>query len=148
MTKDVLITVCGLQIMDEEGADPVEVITAGEYYYKNGKHYVLYDEVMEGFDGITKTRVKIGENGVDIVRRGVSDVHMSFEEKKKNLSTYHTPFGNLMIGIEARKLHLDEREDAIDITVDYNLEMNYEHLAECSLTMKIRPRTAKEFSLG
>ena len=37
--------------MPAEGeAEPVEVITVGDYYQKNGKHYVLYEEVNEGFD--------------------------------------------------------------------------------------------------
>ena len=51
MTKDVLITISGLQIADDTSAQPVEVITSGEYYCRNGKHYILYDEVMEGFQG-------------------------------------------------------------------------------------------------
>lgn len=148
MTKDVLITISGLQFMDEEGAEPVEVITAGEYYYRNGKHYILYDEVMEGFRGITKNRIKIGENCMDISKRGVSNVHMCFEKNKKNLTSYQTPYGNLMIGIDARNLCITEDEDAIDIKVEYSLEMNYEHLAECSLTMNIRSKEAGTFSIS
>ena len=38
MTKDVLITISGLQIADDTSAQPVEVITSGEYYCRNGKH--------------------------------------------------------------------------------------------------------------
>lgn len=148
MTKDVLITISGLQFMDEEGAEPVEVITAGEYYYRNGKHYILYDEVMEGFEGTTKNRIKIGENVMDISKKGVSNVHMSFEKNKKNLTSYQTPFGNLLIGIEARQLHIAEEEDVIDIKVEYDLEVNYEHLAECSLTISVHSKGAGEFSLS
>ncbi len=148
MTKDVLITICGLQFMDEEGSEPVEVITAGEYYYRNGKHYILYDEVMEGFDGITKNRIKIGEDCMDISKKGVSNVHMSFERNKKNLTSYQTPYGNLLIGIDARKLYIEEEENSLDIKVEYDLEVNYEHLAECSLTMNVRSKEAGEFSLS
>ena len=36
MTKDVLITISGLQIADDTSAQPVEVITSGEYYCRNG----------------------------------------------------------------------------------------------------------------
>ena len=50
MTKDILLTISGLQFQAQEDGDgePVEVITPGDYYKKNEKHYVLYDEVMEG----------------------------------------------------------------------------------------------------
>lgn len=147
MTKDVLITISGLQFMDDEGNEPVEVITAGEYYYRNGKHYILYDEVMEGFEGITKNRIKIGEDFMDISKKGVSNVHMSFKKNRKNLTSYQTPFGNLLIGIDARSLDIEEEEDAIDIKVEYDLEVNYEHLAECSLTMNVRSKEAGDFSL-
>ena len=38
MTKDVLVSINGLQIARQsEEAEPVEVITAGGYYKKNGK---------------------------------------------------------------------------------------------------------------
>ena len=37
MTKNVLITVQGMQI-NLNGSDNVEVTTVGTYYYKNGKH--------------------------------------------------------------------------------------------------------------
>ena len=50
MTKDVLISISGLHF-DMEGdngnGEPVEIITA--VLSENGKHYVLYDEVVEEF---------------------------------------------------------------------------------------------------
>ena len=50
MTKDVIVSISGLQMPAEGEAEPVEVITVGDYYQKNGKHYVLYEEVNEGFE--------------------------------------------------------------------------------------------------
>ena len=55
MTKEVLLTIKGLQFTTDAGEEengspePMEVITAGNYYKKNGKHYIMYDEVMEGY---------------------------------------------------------------------------------------------------
>ena len=53
MTKDVLITISGIQTIDGEVNDPIETVTPGEYYFRNGKHYILYDEVQEGVPGVT-----------------------------------------------------------------------------------------------
>ena len=39
MTKDVLVSVRGAHIADGE-TNNLEVITAGSYYFKNGKHYI------------------------------------------------------------------------------------------------------------
>ena len=40
MTKDVLVSVRGAHIADGE-TNNLEVITAGSYYFKNGKHYII-----------------------------------------------------------------------------------------------------------
>ena len=50
MTKEVLVKISGLQFAGEAENEPVEVITTGDYYKRNGKHYILYDEIMEGLD--------------------------------------------------------------------------------------------------
>ena len=48
MTKDVIIRICGLQAGPETDGEPIEMIVTGEYFYKNNKHYILYEEVVEG----------------------------------------------------------------------------------------------------
>ena len=148
MTKDVLLSISGLQFaaQDEEDVEPVEVITAGDYYKKNGKHYILYDEVMEGFDGNTRNIIKLTDDSLDITKKGVSNVHMVFEKNKKNVSYYNTPFGSLLIGIDAKSVDIAETEDNIDVRVKYNLEVNYEHLADCS--MNIKSKESGEFTLS
>ena len=62
MTKDVLISISGLQFAGGENSEPVEVITSGSYYKKNGRHYILYDEVAEDTAGTPKNIIKIGDD--------------------------------------------------------------------------------------
>ena len=66
MTKEVLVTIRGMQFAKQEEGDlePIEVITAGDYYKKNNKHYVIYDEIIEGFDGTTRNIIKLQEDCV------------------------------------------------------------------------------------
>lgn len=149
MTKDVLISVSGMQFMsDEDGAgEPVEIIAPGNYYKKNGKHYVLYDEVMDGFTEITKNVVKISENCLDVTKKGIANVHMIFEKNKKNVTYYYTPFGSILIGIDAKKVEIKESEERIDVMVNYDLEVNYEFLANCDITIRVQSKGVGEFSL-
>ena len=42
---------------------------------------------------------------------------------------------------------MDETEDSIDIKVNYKLEVNYEHLAECSISMNIMSKDTKDFRI-
>lgn len=147
MTKDVLVKISGLQFMAEQETEPIEVITAGDYYKRNGKHYVIYDEVMEGFEGTTRNVIKLDEEYLDITKKGASNVHMVFEKNKKNVSYYYTPYGSLLIGIDAREVKVHETEDTIDVEVKYALEVNYEHLADCNITMNIISKESGAFSI-
>ncbi len=148
MTKDVLVTISGLQMTKQnEESEPVEIITAGDYYKKNNKHYVIYDEVMEGFDGTTRNIIKLQENCVDITKKGITNVHMVFEKNKKNVTCYETPFGSLMIGINAKDIQIREEEHDISVDVEYALELNYEHLADCSIRMAIQSKDTRDFKI-
>ncbi len=148
MTKDVIVSISGLQFAEDGANEPVEIITAGDYYKKNGRHYVIFDEVMEGFTGTTKNRIKLHEDLLDITKKGVSNVHMMFEKNKKNVTYYHTPFGSILVGIDAKKIEIKEEENNIDVAVDYTLDVNYEHLADCKIRMNIRSKEAGDFRLS
>lgn len=148
MTKDVLVTISGLQFArGDDDAEPIEVITAGDYYKKNNKHYIVYDEVVEGFEGTTKNIIKLQEDCLDITKRGVTNVHMVFEKNKKNLTCYNTPYGSMMLGINARNINIKEEENDISVKVEYALELNYEHLADCKIKMAIQSREGGDFHI-
>ena len=147
MTKDVLVKISGLQFAGEEDSDSIEVITSGTYYKKNNKHYVLYDEVMEGSTDVTKNVIKIGTDSMEVTRKGPATVHMMFEKDKKNVSYYYTPFGNLLIGIDAKEIQIEESELDINVKVKYGLEINYEHVADCHITVDVKSKEARDFKL-
>lgn len=69
MTNEVLLTIAGLQLIDGEGETPIEIVTAGDYYHRNGKHYILYDEMIEGCSGHIHNTVKIGEESLEVLRK-------------------------------------------------------------------------------
>ena len=147
MTKDILLRIKGLQALIEDEKEQIEIITVGKYFLKNGKHYIKYSEVLEGFDGTIENLIKVDKSSVEVTKRGITNVHMIFEENKKNMTYYDTPFGNLLVGISATDIAVDEREEAIDIKVDYALDVNYEHLADCSIYMNIQSKDIKEAHL-
>ena len=102
MTKEVLLSIKGLQMSPEDGEDTVEMIAPGEYHFRNDKHFVLYDEVMEGQDEVTKNIVKFQDDYMEITKKGPCSVHMIFEKNKKNVTYYYTPYGSLLIRIRCR----------------------------------------------
>ena len=137
MTKDVLISISGLQRIDNTD-DDVEMITRGDYYQRNGKHYILYDEMLEGLPGVVKNIIKISPESVDIIKKGAASTHMQFEKNKKNLSCYATPLGELVIGIQTNKIRIMEEEDQLMVNVEYSLDINYQHASECNIILDIQ----------
>ncbi len=153
MTKEVLVSISGLQMiagnMESNGDEPIEVLSAGTYYFKNGKHYVFFEEVAEGMQGITKTQIKWKDTEwLEVSKKGLSNVHMLFERNKKNRCFYETPFGQLNLGIFMSEMQVEEQEDSIRIRAEYSLDVNYESLADCVIRIRICPKDAKNFSLN
>lgn len=144
MTKEVLISVSGLQFAVNSD-EAIEIVTGGQYYNRNGKHYVLYDEMMEEYQGVSKNTIKFADGVVDITKKGLSNVHMIFEEKRKNTTYYNTPFGNLLIGLYTNKIQIEEQEEAIKIIVDYALDINYEFISDCVITIGIQAKSSQEY---
>lgn len=148
MEKDVLIHVRGLQMIDgEDGQEPIEIVVPGEYYYRNGSHYLRYEEIIEESSKPTINYIKMSKEGVEVRKKGLINVHMVFEQGKKNMTYYTTPYGTLQMGIAATNLELQEEENTIDMKVDYALDMNEEHVADCYLAIQAQSKNAKDFSL-
>lgn len=141
MTKDVLITIRGVHTLDH-GDNDVEMIVRGDYYQKNGKHYILYEEILEGAEERVKNVIKISPSSMDIIKKGVTNSRMLFEKNKKNLSCYSTPVGNLVIGIQANHFYVEEQENSIKVNVDYSLDINYEHMSDCRICVDVQSCTA------
>lgn len=146
MTKDVIIGVTGLQFTGEENAESLEMIAPGEYYMKNGKHYLKYEEVIEGFSETNRNLVKIEPGRVEVTKRGLTNMNMIFEENKKHVSCYQTPFGNLMIGIAGGPVTIEEKEDRLSVKANYSLDINYEHVSDCVIMINAQSKENGAFS--
>ena len=152
MTKDVLVGISGLQMavntMENMDDEPIEIVSAGTYYFKDGKHYIFMEEVAEGIPGVTKTQIRIhGKESLEVVKKGVTNMHLIFEKNKTNRCVYQTPFGRLNLGICTSKLVVDETEDTISIHTEYAMDVDCEKLADCTIRIHVKSREAEDFVL-
>ena len=139
MTKDVLVSVKGTRLMGD-GDDTVEVITAGTYYEKNKRHYILYDEAVECLEDVTHNIVKIGEDKVEVIKRGIVESRMTFEHGKKHKASYVTPMGLILLGITTSALEVKTDDTAISLHLEYALEMNGEYVSSCRTDIRASSR--------
>ncbi|MCI8453577.1 MAG: DUF1934 domain-containing protein [Lachnospiraceae bacterium] len=146
MKKDVLVSVRGTQFLEDD-RDTIEVITAGSYYERNGKHYLLYDETIDGTAVPVHNRVKAAPGIVEVIKSGAVDCRMVFECGKKNMVSYVTPFGLIILGITTSVLNVQTEGDMLCLHMEYALEMNGEFVSGCIMEIRACPRTSGAFQL-
>ena len=148
MEKEVLIHVKGLHMMDTpEGDEPIEIVVPGEYYFRNGSHYLRYEEMLDEQGDPTVNYIKISSRGMEVRKKGQLNTHMVFEQGKRNMAFYTTPFGTLEMGISATNLELEESDGQIAMKVNYSLDLNQEHVADCCLDIQAQGKNTIGFVL-
>lgn len=141
MTKDVTVYLHSIQYgRSGEELGKIETVAAGTYYEKNGRHFLIYAEAMEGLEKPVKNKLKFEDDFLEIMKSGPLNVCMFFEKNKKNLTSYNTPYGNIALGIDTKKIHISQESDRIVVDVEYALDMNYEYYADCKIVMDIRSK--------
>ncbi len=147
MTEDVLVSVRGLHTMTGSGEDEIEVFSPGKYYFRGGRHYIFYDEMLDEAGGTVKNRITLRNGCVEVKKKGPVTTTMTFERGKKKTSLYSTPMGNLYAGLDVKDMQITEQEDLLDIRVDYGLELNYEHVGDCSIRIRAMSKESGLFHL-
>ncbi|NLM73505.1 MAG: DUF1934 domain-containing protein [Clostridiaceae bacterium] len=124
MEKKVLITVNSLMDSADGSSDKISFVTEGKLIKENSEYVLSYEESkITGLEGTTTT-MRIGKDSVTLIRHGSIDTLMLFEVGKTHLSSYDTPYGNIMIGVTAKHLHIDINDCGGNIAVEYILEYN------------------------
>jgi len=139
MTKEVMVTLSGLQLAEGE-QDTIELVHVGEYYEKNGTRYVFFEELLEGISQPVKNTIKIRDHYLEVQKRGAVTTNLIFEEGKTQSSTYHIPFGSFLITTNTTGVQVREEDELLEVTATYELHFNGQHCADCDIQVKIVPR--------
>ena len=139
MTKEVLISVTGMHMMDGDSSD-VELVTTGKYYVKNGIRYILYDESIDGLEQPVKNVVKVRDDSMEVIRRGGFQVHMTFKRGMTLMASYATPFGEMSVGITTGSIQVAGEEDSLHVHAEYLLDMNGQQISRCRIALEVRSR--------
>ncbi len=138
MDKDVFVTIKGIHTANNE-SDDTEILIPGEYYYRNNKHFICYEEVSESNGERSRSVMKISDNMVELIKRGSGSSHLIFEKDKKNYSLYNTGVGSLYLGVDTSDIQMVTSEDQrrIDVKINYSLEINQQKVSECEVSIVV-----------
>ena len=125
MTDNVIISIKGKQLYAESSPEEMELVTSGVLKQDGlGGYTVSYQETeLTGLEGTT-TRLHIHNGRVTLLREGSINSQMVFEEGRRHLSMYETPYGALSIGINTRRMRSTIDEAGGDIEIDYAIEID------------------------
>ncbi len=142
MTKEVMVTIAGIQTAETTEEEPIELVCPGECYEKNGTYYILYEEVLEGTLRPIKNVLKIKEKSLEVQKRGPVTAKMLFEEGKSRTSTYSIPYGSFLVETKTTCVQVLEEDGKMKASAIYVLKVNGEHCADCRIQILVEPRAS------
>ena len=143
MTRDIILTISGLHTADGEQDAPIETLTPAQYFYKNGKHYVTYDEVIEGLEGSLKSTLKFTEEYVELIRNGAASTRMIFQPGHEKMMIYQTPMGPLSISLYTEEIDTRIGEERITLKIDYSIKPDGAVVSESTVFIDLCPKELK-----
>lgn len=125
MEKDVVISIKGMQRYENTAPDIIELVTEGRLCRDNGGYTLTYQESeLTGLEG-TLTTIQVEGEQVTLMREGEVNAQMVFQEGRRHLSMYNTPYGALAIGVNTRHLLAELDDQGGDIEIDYAIEIDH-----------------------
>jgi len=139
--KDVIISIKGLQgagpdLTDE--TDAIELITSGEYKHEGTESEFSYMESeMTGMEG-TRTTFRVSPQMVTLTREGTMNAQMVFEQGKKHVFLYETPYGATTMGVDTRRLRCGLDDTGGEMEIDYTIDVDSVVISENSFVISVR----------
>ena len=125
MEKDVVISIKGIQKYENTDPDVIELVTAGRLTRVGESYTLSYQESeLTGLEG-TLTTIQVDGEQVTLMRVGEFTSQMVFQEGRRHLSMYNTPYGAMAIGVNTRHLLADLTDQGGDIEIDYAIEVDH-----------------------
>ena len=141
MKQNVILSIRGQQIIDNEEPEVTELVTEGVLTGNEGEGYTLrYQESeLTGLEG-TQTTFRIEKDCVTLLREGQVNSQMVFQEGRRHLSMYNTPYGALSIGVNTRRMKVNLDDAGGDIEIDYAIEIDHAVAGQNLFQINVRSR--------
>jgi len=145
MEQNVVISIKGVQKYENAQPDAMELVTRGTMARDEAGYRLVYQESeMTGLEG-TSTIIRVEPEQVILTREGEFTTQMVFQEGRRHLSMYNTPYGAMAVGVNTRHLIAELNDQGGDIEIDYSIEID--HAIAGRNVFRIKVKEAEGFSL-
>ena len=98
-----IISIKGVQRYENADPDTMELVTAGRLEREGNSYTLSYQESeLTGLEG-TLTTFQIEPERITLMRVGEFNSQMVFQEGRRHMSMYNTPYGAMTIGVNTRR---------------------------------------------
>ena len=139
--EKVIVKVHGEQTGADGETNAIEVVTEGRHYYKNGMHYVLYDDHME--EETISTILRIEPDRLHLTRNGAIAQDQYFMNGLESTSEYQTPFGSMKLSVLTRNMEIAYGTVSGEIHVDYAMAINGMWQSDNTLSISVCPEASE-----
>ena len=139
--NNVIISIKGKQSYEDAEDETIELVTEGRLEEDGSDGFTLsYQESeLTGLEG-TLTTFQIEKDRITLMRVGEVNSQMVFEEGRRHLSMYNTPYGALSVGVSTRRMRSDLRRDGGSIEIHYAIEIDHEVAGQNLFKISVREK--------
>ena len=137
MEKNVIISIKGVQRLEDADPDTMELVTEGRLEHDGNSYTLSYQESeLTGLEGTTTT-FRIAPDRITLRREGTLNSEMIFQEGQKHVSLYETPYGGLMLGVNTHRAKADLGTAGGRLSIRYALEVDSQPIGENSFEIQV-----------
>ena len=114
----------------------IDIEAKGTYFGKDGKHNVIYTEVVEGGADI-RNILKFDAESLDVTKLSTTRTKMFYKAGHIYEDVYSTPLGQYDMRIQTEEYALFDTGRGLDIIIVYNLELGGAHISKCKVEIKV-----------
>lgn len=141
MDKSVIISIKGKQSYENVEDETIELVTEGLLAKEGEGAYTLsYQESeLTGLEG-TLTTFQIEDGRITLMRHGEVNSQMVFEEGRRHLSMYNTPYGALSVGIKTHRMDCRMDDHGGSIEINYAIEIEHAVAGQNLFQIQVREK--------
>lgn len=122
---NILLEIIGTQRIDNQ-KEKMELTTVGTFEENEDIYIINYSEEQEPPIRPVDVCVKIDKNekSVEMTRSGAYNSCLIIEKSKRNLCSYGTEYGDILMGISGHNIDCDYHNEAGRFTFEYDIDIN------------------------
>lgn len=122
-----------------EGEDVIDLVTHGTFHGDDQNYEIIYMETDDELKGC-ETTVKVENAGknVSITRCGHYESQLILEKNKRHMSSYRTPYGDMLMGIFTKETSSKMKDGIGTLTLEYTIDINSGLVSTSHMTITVQ----------